>query len=58
MPQEKRAELQKYDHTVRRLGYEKDPMNKLAVQVFGEDKVDEMISLRMGEHQMQANKKY
>lgn len=58
VPVEKRAELQKYDHTVRRLGYEKDPMNKLAVQVFGEDKVEEMISLRMGEHQMAANKKY
>ena len=29
-----------------RPGYERDPMNKLAVQVFGEDKVDEMLNVR------------
>jgi len=37
---------------VRRLGYERDPMNKLAAQVFGEDKVQEMLNVRMGAAQM------
>ena len=48
-----RAEQQRYDYSVRRLGYEKDPMNKLAVQVFGEDRVEEMLNVRMGAEQMQ-----
>jgi hypothetical protein len=41
-----------YDHTIRRLGYERDPMNKLAVQVFGEEALQEMLQLRMGAAQM------
>jgi hypothetical protein len=45
-----------YDYTVRRLGYERDPMNKLAVQVFGEDKVEEMLNVRMGAAQMARSK--
>lgn len=57
VPESERAALQQYDHTVRRLGYELDPMNKLAEQVFGADKVDEMIQLRMGATQMAAAKK-
>jgi len=52
LPQERRAEQRRYDHTVRRLGYERDPMNKLAAQVFGEDKVQEMLNVRMGAAQM------
>ncbi len=55
IPEEKRREQQLYDFTVRRLGYELDPMNKLAVQVFGEDKVDEMLNVRMGAAQMAAH---
>ncbi len=58
VPESERAALQRYDHTVRRLGYERDPMNKLAVQVFGESEVEKMISLRMGEQQMLAGKRY
>lgn len=53
-----RAELQRYDHKVRRLGYERDPMNKLAVNVFGADKVADMLSMRMGEQQMLSSKIY
>ncbi len=52
IPEERRREQLLYDFTVRRLGYELDPMNKLAVQVFGEDKVDEMLNVRMGAAQM------
>jgi hypothetical protein len=52
LPESERIEQRWYDHTVRRLGYERDPMNKLAVQVFGEDKVEEMLNTRMGANQM------
>ncbi|MEH6549366.1 MAG: hypothetical protein V7711_15480 [Pseudomonadales bacterium] len=54
VPEAQRAAQQEYDFTVRRLGYELDPMNKLAVQVFGEGEVDNMLNLRMGKSQMMA----
>ncbi|MGI9295080.1 MAG: hypothetical protein ACR2PS_13955 [Pseudomonadales bacterium] len=53
LPQAERSLQQKYDFTVRRLGYERDPMNKLAVQVFGEGEVERMLNLRMGREQME-----
>jgi hypothetical protein len=49
---------QEYDYTVRRLGYELDPMNKLAAQVFGEDEVGNMLNTRMGAQQMANTKKF
>jgi hypothetical protein len=52
IPPGQRAAQQAYDYTVRRLGYERDPMNKLAAQVFGEDKVEEMLNVRKGAQQM------
>ena len=52
VPEDERGALQAYDHRVRWLSYERDPMNKLAVQVFGEDEVDNMLALRMGQAQM------
>jgi len=55
IPPSEQAALRKYDYTVRRLGYERDPMNKLAAQVFGEDKVEEMLDIRMGARQMQKH---
>lgn len=58
VPEDQRAELQRYDHRLRRLGYERDPMNKLAVNVFGEDQVAQMLSMRMGEQQMAENRSY
>lgn len=58
VPESERTALQKYDHTVRRLGYELDPMNKLAEQVFGADQVENMIQMRMGAEQMAATRKY
>ncbi len=58
VPEERRAELQRYDHKVRELGYRLDPMNKLAAQVFGEDQVEHMIDVRMGKAQMEKNKTY
>lgn len=57
-PETERATQQQYDHTVRRLGYQLDPMNKLAAQVFGEDQVDQMIQMRMGAKQMATTRKY
>lgn len=58
VPMHERAELQRYDHQVRRLGYERDPMNSLAEKVFGADQVENMIRMRMGAAQMEANRKY
>lgn len=52
VPENERAELQRRDHTVREMGYARDPMNKLAVQVFGEGMVDAMVEMRMGREQM------
>ncbi len=57
LPQEQRAEQKLYDYTVRRLGYERDPMNKLAEQVFGADQVENMLNIRMGREQMQRRLK-
>jgi len=50
--EDERAALQQSDFTIREMGYARDPMNKLAVQVFGEDMVDTMIDIRMGRDQM------
>lgn len=58
VPLEARAELQRHDHIIRAMGYARDPMNKLAANVFGADEVENMIKLRMGSEQMQANKTY
>ena len=55
VPTEERAELQRRDHTIRASSYGRDPMNKLAVQVFGEDMVDTMVEIRMGREQMQRS---
>ena len=52
LPEAERGQQRRYDYRVRRLGYERDPMNKLAAAVFGADKVDEMINVRMGAAQM------
>ena len=49
---EAQGALRAYDYRVRYLSYDRDPMNKLAVQVFGEDEVDNMLALRMGRQQM------
>ena len=53
VPESERAELQQRDHRIRTSSYGRDPMNKLAVQVFGEDMVDSMVEIRMGREQMQ-----
>ncbi|MEH6609571.1 MAG: hypothetical protein V7696_09385 [Halioglobus sp.] len=52
-PLDQRDELQAYDFKVRELGYARDPMNKLAEQVFGADQVENMLNIRMGREQMQ-----
>ena len=39
------------------MGYARDPMNKLAVQVFGEGMVDSMVEMRMGREQMKRARK-
>lgn len=56
--EERKIALQAYDHKVRELGYARDPMNKLAEQVFGADQVQNMIEMRMGREQMLDNKRY
>ena len=53
VPESERDALRQRDHTVRKMGYARDPMNKLAVQVFGEGMVDRMVDIRMGREQMQ-----
>lgn len=53
-----RDELQRADHTIREMGYARDPMNKLAVQVFGEGNVDDMVQVRMGREQMLRDRRY
>lgn len=52
VPEAERAALRRYDHQLRRLGYQRDPMNKLAENVFGSDQVERMIAMRMGAEQM------
>lgn len=54
VPGDERGALRAYDYRVRYLSYSRDPMNKLAVQVFGVDEVDNMLALRMGQQQMKA----
>ena len=56
MPDGERPALQARDHIVRESGYARDPMNKLAVQVFGEGMVDTMVDIRMGREQMRRVK--
>lgn len=53
VPLAERAALRDYDFKVRELGYARDPMNKLAAQVFGEGQVQTMLDIRMGREQMQ-----
>jgi len=52
VPETERRILRQRDHVVREMGYSRDPMNKLAVQVFGEGMVDTMVDIRMGREQM------
>lgn len=58
VPAAERKALQKYDHKVRELGYARDPMNKLAENVFGAGQVEAMIRMRMGASQMAASRTY
>ncbi|WND03545.1 hypothetical protein QGN29_04055 [Temperatibacter marinus] len=58
LPQEVRAERQRQDHIMRRLGYELDPMNKLAENVFGKEMIDDLVTTRMGAGQMARSKLY
>jgi len=53
VPEADRERLQQRDYVMRSASYGRDPMNKLAVQVFGEDMVDTMVDIRMGREQMQ-----
>lgn len=57
VPEEHRTVLQHSDFAIRELGYARDPMNRLAAQVFGEDQVERMIELRMGREQMRRSRR-
>jgi len=58
VPEAERAELQRTDHIIREMSYRRDPMNKLAANVFGQAEVEKMIELRMGKAQIDANASY
>jgi hypothetical protein len=53
VPEADRVALQKYDYTVRELGYRTDPMNVLAKRAFGEAEFNRMLDMRIGVTQMQ-----
>lgn len=52
VPDAERAALQKYDYTIRELGYRTDPMNVLAKRGFGEAEFNRMLDMRIGVTQM------
>ena len=58
VPNGERDELRRRDHAIRTSSYGRDPMNKLAVQVFGEDMVDDMVEMRMGREQMRRTRNH
>ncbi|MBP6725579.1 MAG: hypothetical protein KA137_12095 [Halioglobus sp.] len=56
VPMAERLALRDYDFRVRELSYARDPMNKLAEQVFGRGQVENMLNIRMGREQMQRSR--
>ncbi|MCC5825012.1 hypothetical protein [Alkalimonas sp.] len=58
VPVGERASLQQQDHIIREMSYRRDPMNKLAVKVFGAEEVERMIELRMGQQQIAETRQY
>jgi hypothetical protein len=52
VPLEERAALRERDHQLRRLCYERDPMNVLAARAMGEETAAAMVQLRLGDDQM------
>ena len=56
VPEGERAAQQAYDYKVRELGYRLDPMNALVVNIFGHEKFEQMLDLRMGTEQMDATR--
>lgn len=52
VPEEERAALRERDHRLRRLCYERDPMNVLAARAMGEQTAARMVQLRLGDTQM------
>jgi len=52
VPVEERAALRERDHRLRRLCYERDPMNVLAARAMGQETADRMVQLRLGAAQM------
>jgi hypothetical protein len=55
VPEEERAALRERDHRLRRLCYERDPMNVLAARAMGEETASRMVQLRLGDEQMGAS---
>ena len=56
VPPAERSALQRYDYTVRELGYRTDPMNVLAVRGFGQQEFERMLELRIGTSQIAATR--
>ena len=55
VPEAERAALRERDHRLRRLCYERDPMNVLAARAMGEDTAARMVQLRLGSEQMASS---
>jgi hypothetical protein len=58
VPEEERAAQQKYDFTVRELGYRTDPMNVLTQRIFGDEEFNRRLDMRCGMTQMAEVRKY
>ena len=58
VPEEQRAEQQKFDFTTRELGYRTDPMNVLTQKIFGDEEFNRRLDMRCGMTQMAEAKKF
>lgn len=58
VPPELQADQQKFDHKVRELGYRLDPMNAHFVPAFGQQEVENMVNIRMGQQQIAESRRY
>jgi hypothetical protein len=58
VPEDERTEQQRYDFTVRELGYRTDPMNVLTQRIFGDEEFNRRLDMRCGMTQMAEARKY
>jgi Red chlorophyll catabolite reductase (RCC reductase) len=58
LPEERRIAQQKYDFTVRELGYRLDPMNVLTQRIFGDQEFNRRLDMRCGMTQMAETRRF